>query len=64
MFDFNWTLIFEWCMVECESKNKHQKTCVEMRLEYVFSINGSKVNHSNQWESGAMHGMRAMDKAK
>ena len=33
-----WTPIFEWCVVRCESKKRHKKTCVQKGLECVLKI--------------------------
>lgn len=42
MFDLEGRPIFEWCMVECESRDNHiekkKKTRVEKRLDYVLKI--------------------------
>ena len=32
-----WTTIFEWCVVRCRSKNRHKKTRVRKRLDYVLN---------------------------
>ena len=43
--------MFQWCMVGCESKNRHQKPCVEKKLP-MFSkvVNFSKCNSHLNWE--------------
>lgn len=51
MFDCKCKPIFEWCMVGYKSKNKHKKTCVEKKLEYMFkTCNNSTRNNQHNWE--------------
>lgn len=38
VIDLQHAPLIEWCMVGCEPKNSHQKTCVKMRCEYMLKI--------------------------
>ena len=38
VFDLKHTLVFEWCIVGCKSRNGHPKKCAEKRLDCMFII--------------------------
>lgn len=47
--------MFEWCMVGCNPKKKHRKTCDEKKSEYMFTTcNNSTHNNQHNWE-GNLH---------
>ena len=47
--------MFEWCMVGCNPKKKHRKTCDEKKSEYMFTTcNNSTHNNQHNWEGTYM----------
>ena len=55
---FDWTPIFEWCVVRCGPKNGHWKTCSRDWTSCSKFVNHSRLNMQHNWGDLSDHSMR------